>query len=486
MSDDIFNKLKLQNAANRVKLKPGKDLTNNLFNLVAGLKRKGYTKDAEELEQAVFQYKTAEVHLYNVFDRTGEDFLEAAYPDGSYDVDPNSEYGKFYDPLEQARIMREIVSKQPTLKDRPHGDGKKKKSTAATITALTQKIRDRGKELEPFANPYPNAKKTWSFFLSHPELATYIGKKAGYNRDLGEILQVLKAGYDAAEGVTFTFNSSEEAAVRKVVEYPGILNKSNKAVLDNIIFEEAEEKDIYDPLEDQGREEQTEWDADEISEILAKALNEWVTEIWTYFIGDPYFKAMAALVPSLLKWDSLKTSETEMQGMIGNAALAYKHSGIAQFSEGSQNLSTLLSETEDELWGIYKAMFAEGGSNLKEMAISINVEDFRNLPTLAEKFQDLNLRIGSLPQGSLKNQQAIKKLVQDISQGLPELNSHVSTVAESPNKQFRRLVSLVSSGIKGIEPKYFKSYGALKGLVNELGSHTEILETLVSKAEGGQ
>jgi len=105
---------RVEAAAQELVQKNNARLSNKLYTLVSGLKKKGYVKEAAELEQAVFNYKTSEIHLYNVFDRTGEDFLEEAYPDGGYDVDPESEYGKFYTPLEQARIMRELVSKRPT------------------------------------------------------------------------------------------------------------------------------------------------------------------------------------------------------------------------------------------------------------------------------------------------------------------------------------------------------------------------------------
>lgn len=89
----------------------------DLLTLASVLRERGYESQALELESKLGLYKTAETHLYRVHDEDGEDVLNFAHPEGAVQMDDRgSPYGKVFSPIEKARIMREVVKKEPSGK----------------------------------------------------------------------------------------------------------------------------------------------------------------------------------------------------------------------------------------------------------------------------------------------------------------------------------------------------------------------------------
>ena len=68
-------------------MEPSSNVLVDICRLAEALREKGYENQAQEIEDNVFAYKTAEVHLYNVHDEDGSDFLELAHPEGDQKIE---------------------------------------------------------------------------------------------------------------------------------------------------------------------------------------------------------------------------------------------------------------------------------------------------------------------------------------------------------------------------------------------------------------
>ena len=98
-------------------VQPTDNVMSDLLTLASLLRERGYEKQASELESKLGLYKTAETHLYRVHDEDGEDVLNFAHPETAVQMDDRgSPYGKVFSPTEKARIMREVVKKEPSGK----------------------------------------------------------------------------------------------------------------------------------------------------------------------------------------------------------------------------------------------------------------------------------------------------------------------------------------------------------------------------------
>ena len=109
------NLAQVRRAADLKKTEPTEDLTDDLFRLSSALKRKGYVKQAQALDKRILQFKTAETSLYHVFDETGDELLDFAYPKG-LEIS-KGEYGTFLTPVEQAERIRDVVRTEPRYKE---------------------------------------------------------------------------------------------------------------------------------------------------------------------------------------------------------------------------------------------------------------------------------------------------------------------------------------------------------------------------------
>lgn len=89
----------------------------DLVKLADGLRSKGLTKQADGLEDKIYQLKQAETHLYKAFEEDGQDLLDFAHPDGSPTVSPAQNQMGQVETLDEAqRKVLEIINKKPTGK----------------------------------------------------------------------------------------------------------------------------------------------------------------------------------------------------------------------------------------------------------------------------------------------------------------------------------------------------------------------------------
>jgi hypothetical protein len=103
-------------AAPQLDLNPSDDFTDNLMKLCSGLRRSGFEKQADELEDKFIQYKRANA-LYNISGEEGEDLVHAAHPKGSHKMENiDSSEATFEDILDKHLKTLNVVNKQPTGK----------------------------------------------------------------------------------------------------------------------------------------------------------------------------------------------------------------------------------------------------------------------------------------------------------------------------------------------------------------------------------
>src|SRR5690606_39152478 len=62
-----------------VSLEPSANVFADMCRLAEALREKGYIKHAQDLEESIVAYKTAETHLYKVHEENGEDLLDFAH-----------------------------------------------------------------------------------------------------------------------------------------------------------------------------------------------------------------------------------------------------------------------------------------------------------------------------------------------------------------------------------------------------------------------
>lgn len=96
---------------------PTDDLHEDMLKLVAGLRAKGFVREAEALEDKINTRKFAETHLYRVIDEDGDDLLDFAHPEGDVEVAPSaSGLGKVWTEQSAKKEIERIVNKKPTGK----------------------------------------------------------------------------------------------------------------------------------------------------------------------------------------------------------------------------------------------------------------------------------------------------------------------------------------------------------------------------------
>jgi hypothetical protein len=96
---------------------PTGDVYADLIRLANGLRDRGFTAEANSLEDKVFIHKQAETHLYRAIDEDGEDLLGFAHPDGDVEVAPSSGGHGIAETLEGThKKMLDVVNKTPTGK----------------------------------------------------------------------------------------------------------------------------------------------------------------------------------------------------------------------------------------------------------------------------------------------------------------------------------------------------------------------------------
>lgn len=88
-----------------------------ILNLCNGLRTKGFSNYAEQLETKFLIYKQAKVHLYRAHDEDGEDLVNEAHPDGDVHMaDAENGYGDVHTTVNKHKKIVEIIEKVPTGK----------------------------------------------------------------------------------------------------------------------------------------------------------------------------------------------------------------------------------------------------------------------------------------------------------------------------------------------------------------------------------
>lgn len=97
-------------------LVPTNNLTENVLVLCDGLRQRGFTKQAIELEEKFLAYKQAQT-LYETTSEKGEDLVDAAHPKGSYKLeDVDSDEAVVETILDRHMKMVKMIEKTPTGK----------------------------------------------------------------------------------------------------------------------------------------------------------------------------------------------------------------------------------------------------------------------------------------------------------------------------------------------------------------------------------
>jgi hypothetical protein len=97
---------------------PSDSLLDNVMRLCAGLRERGFVKQAEDVENNLVLYKQSQA-MYGVSKEEGKDLVEFAHPEGSHKlegVDAKDDGAVFEDILDQMAKSIEVVQKKPTGK----------------------------------------------------------------------------------------------------------------------------------------------------------------------------------------------------------------------------------------------------------------------------------------------------------------------------------------------------------------------------------
>lgn len=108
-----FNKVA---AVKKTDLTPTTSLMDNVLKLCAGLRERGFEKQANELEVNLVNYKRAQ-SLYQTSNETGEDLIHDAHPKGSHKLEGvDADEAVVEDILDQMAKAIQMVEKSPTGK----------------------------------------------------------------------------------------------------------------------------------------------------------------------------------------------------------------------------------------------------------------------------------------------------------------------------------------------------------------------------------
>ena len=113
---------------------PTNNFQENIIKLCEGLRVKGFSKLAEDLESNFLNYKKAE-NLYNAIKETGEDLVDEAHPDGSHTVEDVEGDAVVETIVDQKSKIEKVVNKKPTGKLAARQQEKKNKISLAQPAA---------------------------------------------------------------------------------------------------------------------------------------------------------------------------------------------------------------------------------------------------------------------------------------------------------------------------------------------------------------
>lgn len=128
---------KKASASKQLDLAPSSDLMENILKLCSGLRSKGLTKEASEIETNYLNYKQAQT-LYETSKEKGEDLIDAAHPDGSHKLE-NVEG----DEAVVETIVDQYLKSLEVVKKNPQGKLSEAKSIISAVkTIFAQDTRE--------------------------------------------------------------------------------------------------------------------------------------------------------------------------------------------------------------------------------------------------------------------------------------------------------------------------------------------------------
>lgn len=116
---------------------PSDDLIQDVARLAYAMRRKGFVTQAEDLEQKLVMYKTAENALYNVTQETNADLIGFAHRDGDVNlIEGSGDLGTFETMQSMADKILAVTRKQPT--------GKQPMNRMAALASMINKVAQEG------------------------------------------------------------------------------------------------------------------------------------------------------------------------------------------------------------------------------------------------------------------------------------------------------------------------------------------------------
>lgn len=116
---------------------PSDDLVQDVARLAYAMRRKGFVTQAEDIEQKLFLFKTAENSLYNVTQDTNADLIGFAHRDGDVNlIEGSGDLGTFETMQSMADKILAVTRKQPT--------GKQPMNRIASLAAMINKVAQEG------------------------------------------------------------------------------------------------------------------------------------------------------------------------------------------------------------------------------------------------------------------------------------------------------------------------------------------------------
>lgn len=185
---------------------PTEDLHEDMLKLVAGLRAKGFEKEAEELEDKINMRKFAETDLYHVIDEEGDELLDFAHPEGDVEVAPSaSGLGKVWTEQSAKKEIEKIVRKQPTGKYAARGADIKKRAQEINESAINEKLAEYWDALDVAKSAAVKGlgatnKRTWMFteegVLTNASMREEYVERSGANlNSINEYTNLVKVAY---------------------------------------------------------------------------------------------------------------------------------------------------------------------------------------------------------------------------------------------------------------------------------------------------
>lgn len=191
-------------AVKKIDLTPTTSLMDNVLKLCAGLRERGFEKQANELEVNLVNYKRAQT-LYETTPEKGEDLVHAAHPKGSHKLeDVDSDEAVFEDILDQMAKAIQMVEKKPTGK----------LSSANAITSVKQVLAQSTEKKNPPSEVSPGLSGLPAEQLESI-INNSVNKAVGV---VGKVAEIVKPEMTIFSDVSRKLEAIQEAAKNTTVD----------------------------------------------------------------------------------------------------------------------------------------------------------------------------------------------------------------------------------------------------------------------------